>query len=66
MAPPQRIAGGILTRMLDLWERSVECLTLLAFATAILDRLLHRSQVPNVQGQSYRLRDFKMEVSLRT
>ena len=35
-------------------------------ATAILDRLLHRSHVLNVKGRSYRLRDLEMEVSLRT
>ena len=34
-------------------------------ATAILDRLLHRSHVLNVKGRSYRLRDLEMEVSLR-
>ena len=35
-------------------------------ATAILDRLLHRSHVLNVKGRSYRLRDLETEVSLRS
>jgi DNA replication protein DnaC len=35
-------------------------------ATAILDRLLHRSHVPNVKGRSYRLRDLEREINLRS
>jgi DNA replication protein DnaC len=30
-----------------------------ALATAILDRLLHRSHVLNINGRSYRLRDLE-------
>ena len=30
-----------------------------ALATAILDRLLHRSHVLNISGRSYRLRDLE-------
>ena len=30
-----------------------------ALATAILDRLLHRSHVRNIKGRSYRLRDLE-------
>ena len=35
-------------------------------ATAILDRLLHRSHVLNVKGRSYRLRDLEREINLRS
>ena len=35
-------------------------------ATAILDRLLHRSHFINIKGRSYRLRDLEQAVSLRT
>ncbi len=34
-------------------------------ATAILDRLLHKSHVLNIKGRSYRLRDLDHEVSAR-
>jgi DNA replication protein DnaC len=35
-------------------------------ATAILDRLLHKSHVLNIKGRSYRLRDLEQAVNLRT
>ena len=35
------------------------------FATAILDRLLHRSHLLNIKGRSYRLRDLEQALSLR-
>ena len=35
-------------------------------ATAILDRLLHRSHVLNIKGRSYRLRDLEQAVNLQT
>ena len=34
-------------------------------ATAILDRLLHHSQVINIKGRSYRLRDIEQAMTLR-
>jgi len=34
-------------------------------ATAILDRLLHRSHVLDIKGRSDRLRDLEQAVSLR-
>ena len=34
-------------------------------ATAILDRLLHRSHVLNIKGRSYRLRDLEQAASLQ-
>ena len=35
-------------------------------ATAILDRLLHRSHVLDIKGRSYRLRDLERVVTERT
>ena len=35
-------------------------------ATAILDRLLHRSHVLDIKGRSYRLRDLERAVTERT
>ena len=35
-------------------------------ATAILDRLLHRSHVLNIRGRSYRLRDLEQAAASRT
>lgn len=35
-------------------------------ATAILDRLVHRSHVLNIRGRSYRLRDLRQAVASRT
>lgn len=34
-------------------------------ATVILERLLHHSQVINIKGRSYRLRDIEQTVTLR-
>ena len=34
-------------------------------ATAILDRLLHKAHVLNIQGRSYRPRDFEQSPSLQ-
>lgn len=47
--------------------RPVEWIALLAadevLATAVLDRVLHRANVPNIKGRSYRLRDLAQALS---